>query len=895
MLSPFMVDVSRDQGYVATNTLAGSRLNSSLRDTAAPISVFTKELLQDMGASDLQSATFYAVNAEEFTEAEVGDQTGNQLQNDGLQFNIRGFKTSSTRNYFDWGLNSDNYNVDRVDFSRGPNSILYGLGSPGGVVNVSTKQAMMRNAYGVELQAGSWDAYRMALDLNQELIDGKLAVRVNALKADENSWRRTGYKDQERLHLAATFQPFRHTRIRAEYETAEIKQVKPRPWGPLDGFSSWQNAGSPVIATARGTIPAGAASLGANTRLTFDNTGAPVTDWSLMGRSDAGRFNYAILDFSVVPREFDAIGFGSRIDNTYDTTSVFLEQRILENLHVELSYNKQESTGQENRPINWDAPLFVDINRQLPNGNTNPNFGRFYVEDNFRGFRSDDETEILRATASYELKLSEKVDGMLGKLLGRHRLAGLLEQRKSKGTRANLRELNATPFQQTTNIANAVNRIYRRTYIDFATGLGRDGAVDPVSTPLAPQQVTIRTGQTGTVTPRLFTDGFSGSISELDTRMFALQSYWWDGRLVTTYGNRRDERRTRGVSVTRDLNVIIGHAFDQPFGPWEGAGTQTKGIVFHALPWASLLYNDSESVNLGSTTRFMIDGSPLGNERGEGKDYGLRFNLIQDRLFLTLSKYETASVNRLTFNAEGALKTAANDIWEVVDLSRFVDESLLVASTEDLVSEGYELELVANPTDQWSIIASLSESDVKVSNLSGRNVSYINANRSLWQQSASIPISGSANYATVGQAIAFMDTQILTRITAFDGRMKLGHSDRKGSLFTNYRFRSDSPLKGFSIGGGVRYFSSPVIGFSIADAQGRATTYRGEGSFMMDAKIGYKRKIFNDRVTWALQVNVGNVLDNDDLVITLADPTGAAQRYRFQEPRNWTLTSRFEF
>lgn len=894
-LSPFTVDASQDRGYVATNTLAGSRLNSALRDTAAPISVFTKDLLQDLGANDVQTATFYAVNAEEFTEAEIGDQAGNQLQNDGLQFNIRGFKTSATRNYFEWGLNSDNYNVDRIDFSRGPNSILYGLGSPGGVVNTSTKRAMMRNAYAVELQVGSWDAYRVAVDINQEIIDQKLAVRFNALKADQNSWRRTGYKDQERFHAAVTFQPFRHTQIRAEFETADIAQNKPRPWGPLEGFVAWEAAGSPTIATARGPIPAGAASLGGNTRLTFSSDGAPVADWSQMGRSNSGGFNYAIFDFDRVPREFDAIGFGSRIDNTYDTGSLFIEQRVLEDLYVELSYNKQESTAEENRPINWNAPLLVDINQQLPSGAANPNFGKFYVEDNYRGFRPDTEREILRFTASYELNLAERIDGLAGKILGRHQLAGLLEQREDRFTRAILREVNSTPFQQTTNLSHPLNRIYRRTYIDFATGEGRDGAVNTLVVPLAPQTVTTRTGATGTVTPAILTDGFNGSISELDTRMLAVQSYWWEGRVVTTYGQRRDERRTRGGTVTRDRNIVTDFAFDRPFGPRESGETETKGIVFHARPWLSLLYNNSESVNLGSTTRFMIDGSSLGDELGVGEDFGVRLSLLNNRLFLTVSRYETASENRLTFNAEGNLKMAANDIWEVVDPARFVSESLPVASTEDLVSDGIELELVANPTDQWSIIANYSSSEVKVSNLSGRNVAYINANRALWQQNAATPISGSANYTTVGEALAFMDSEILTRITAFDGRMKLGHSDRKGSLFTNYRFGDDSPLKGFSIGGGVRYFSAPVIGFSAADAQGRATTYRGDGSFMADAKIGYKRKIMNDRVTWSLQVNVGNLLNNDDIVITLADLTGTAQRYRFQEPRSWSVTSRFEF
>jgi hypothetical protein len=40
-LSPFTVNTSQDVGYLAENTLAGSRLNARLRDTAGSVSVFT--------------------------------------------------------------------------------------------------------------------------------------------------------------------------------------------------------------------------------------------------------------------------------------------------------------------------------------------------------------------------------------------------------------------------------------------------------------------------------------------------------------------------------------------------------------------------------------------------------------------------------------------------------------------------------------------------------------------------------------------------------------------------------------------------------------------------------------------------------------------------------------
>jgi outer membrane receptor for ferric coprogen and ferric-rhodotorulic acid len=56
VLSPFVVRGDKDSGYQAGNSLAGSRLNTELKDTAAAISVFTKEFLNDIGVTDVNHA-----------------------------------------------------------------------------------------------------------------------------------------------------------------------------------------------------------------------------------------------------------------------------------------------------------------------------------------------------------------------------------------------------------------------------------------------------------------------------------------------------------------------------------------------------------------------------------------------------------------------------------------------------------------------------------------------------------------------------------------------------------------------------------------------------------------------------------------------------------------------
>ena len=63
VLSPFEVNVNEDTGYQAQSTLSGSRLNTRLKDTAAPISVFTDELLRDLGVTSFLELAEWAVGA----------------------------------------------------------------------------------------------------------------------------------------------------------------------------------------------------------------------------------------------------------------------------------------------------------------------------------------------------------------------------------------------------------------------------------------------------------------------------------------------------------------------------------------------------------------------------------------------------------------------------------------------------------------------------------------------------------------------------------------------------------------------------------------------------------------------------------------------------------------
>src|SRR5688572_31918352 len=96
-MSPFQVTAEDDTGYRAANTLDGSRLNTPLRDTPGAISVFTKDFIDDLGATDIQQLLRYDTNAEEsHQDAEfsgVGNQAGNIGEGAGSTGNASAWRT----------------------------------------------------------------------------------------------------------------------------------------------------------------------------------------------------------------------------------------------------------------------------------------------------------------------------------------------------------------------------------------------------------------------------------------------------------------------------------------------------------------------------------------------------------------------------------------------------------------------------------------------------------------------------------------------------------------------------------------------------------------------------------------------------------------------------------
>jgi outer membrane receptor protein involved in Fe transport len=260
VLSPFEVSAEEDnQGYTAATTLAGNRLNTELRDIGNAVTVITSQFLQDIAATDNETLLQYTTGTEvgniQGNFAGVGDGTtlneeGN-FTNPNQNTRVRGLTSAdTTRDFFLTDIPWDGYSVDRVDLQRGPNSILFGQGSPAGIINAGLKQASFKNSNEVSFRVGSYGSARAQVDFNRVLIEDQLAVRIAAVKDDTKYQQDPAYQDSERVFGALRFEPeflkqgSARTILKANFEDGSIRSNRPRTLPPLDYITPWFYTGS---------------------------------------------------------------------------------------------------------------------------------------------------------------------------------------------------------------------------------------------------------------------------------------------------------------------------------------------------------------------------------------------------------------------------------------------------------------------------------------------------------------------------------------------------------------------------------------------------------------------------------------------------------------------------
>ena len=439
-LSPFTVDTTRDDGFVAASSLAGGRLAGDLKDTPVAYSVLTKDFIDALNLTDLNK-TMEWMPGTYLNDGDNNSRLGST--NDQNVVTIRGSQLNSPqRNFFPFAFNFDNFNVERMDQARGANAVLFGNGGFGGNPNSVSKRAQPNRNFGeLRYSYGSWANNRATLDVNVGAGD-RLAVRANLMWMDNNAWRQHDFLKRKGAAVAATWKISRRTELRVEAEHG--RQTGNIALGYIaDRLSGWDGVTTYTTRSTGTNNAAGTTRYGTNgiaiyTPSSGDNTlinyasmaqtqggnatsavpiggqlvvgdaanvnGSPILD--AINLSDS-RFARAIANskFRLPTRDFTTSPDATTRQDISRVYAVGLTQQFSENFFLDLS-------GNVSFVHKWGNPIatrgisdvYIDINRNLPTGAPNPKFLAPYSEasGNYR-FPNDIDAKNLRAALGYVL------------------------------------------------------------------------------------------------------------------------------------------------------------------------------------------------------------------------------------------------------------------------------------------------------------------------------------------------------------------------------------------------------------------------------------------------------------------------------------------------------------
>lgn len=153
--------------YAAAATTIGKSAQS-LRETPQSVSVLTRQRLDDQGIRTLDEAL---VNAPGIT-VEHNSTWERSFYSRGFEVETVQYDGVPTVRKSGFLASPDLAAYDRVEVLRGPAGLFNGAGQPGGTVNLVRKRTLEDNHFLIPVSAGSWNNYRVGVDINRVLNDG---------------------------------------------------------------------------------------------------------------------------------------------------------------------------------------------------------------------------------------------------------------------------------------------------------------------------------------------------------------------------------------------------------------------------------------------------------------------------------------------------------------------------------------------------------------------------------------------------------------------------------------------------------------------------------------------------------------------------------------------------
>ena len=624
-LSPFVILSERETGWSANDTLSATRTKQALKDVPVNIDAITSDFMEDMGLFTADETASFVANVYALPTMENDNQGGN--------FMFRGLTQTNniSRNYFRWFIPSDTYNVERIDFGKGSNSLIFGEVEPGGQGAAFTKRPQMRNFGSAMAYTDSEGGYRFQLDYNRRL-RADLAVRFNAVHRQEKTFQDASAYKFDGETLAAVWRPFRHTSIRVEVERGKYGNTR-----GFAGINVWEQSARSLNFSGGGTYytsdgawvqaaklaaadSAAANSVAGGTPSLIEGRSVDVTM-----RNAAGAY-VGTKRLAGFPKNYNLRGSWDLQARPFGTYSATIEQEVGP-VALELSYNFQYQQSDRN-DNNFDTSISVDVN------------GRPYVDAQLDRKHFGTHTDAFRGSAVYKFDRWKWMTQLF---------VATAEYRESAQDNYRMKGWNVRNILNGT--ATAINKTadttYLRIYLDDPAFYSR-ALFERMQFSALPVTTTVETrmiGNLGGNDPAANTQ-----FTRSDAVSFSASGRYFGGRLQSLGGVRKDSNLEYDYSTTRTFG-LFNEAIRPPKYQNAQPGDYTENLsqhLSHTTVTGGLTLALTKDINVytvySESFRFQdfvtFDNKRFGPIQGTTKEIGLKGSAFGGRLGFTLGVFD---------------------------------------------------------------------------------------------------------------------------------------------------------------------------------------------------------------------------------------------------------------
>ena len=227
-----------------------------------------------------------------------------------------------------------------------------------------------------------------------------------------------------------------------------------------------------------------------------------------------------------------------------------------------------------------------------------------------------------------------------------------------------------------------------------------------------------------------------------------------------------------------------------------------------------------------------------------------------------------------------------------------------IKTTADVQSEGLEIEIAYNPTENLRIMANISQQDAVRSGIAKSVARFLDQALPYWESHSLW--DGEYNYnvwGVDGPPKAFWEAYPYGRSLTFnadEGASNPQIREWRANVIANYTF-TEGVLDGWNFGGAVRYQSEAAIGFPTINENGLVVgldldnAYTDDATLDLDLWVGMSRMIMNDKVRMNVQLNIQNVTRSEGFQAINANSDGTPSGFRIEFGPTWTLQTTFSW